>query len=70
MIGDDLTVHQRFEINGAPADSCSASLAFVGPNGTNYNLYKLRSVPMTGLQDPNNPNTYDQPLPVVYVVNS
>jgi len=58
MIGDDLTVHKRFEIDGAPADNCSEKLAFVGPNGTNYNLYKLNTVPMT------------IELPIVYVVNS
>jgi hypothetical protein len=58
MIGDDLTVHKRFEIDGAPADNCSEKLPFVGPNGTNYNLYKLNTVPMT------------VELPIVYVVNS
>ena len=57
MIADDLTVHKRLEIDGAPADNCSASLAFVGPNGINYNLYKLNTVPMTIA------------LPIVYVVN-
>ena len=58
MIGDDLTVHKRLEIDGAPADSCSASLSFVGPNGTNYTLYKLNTVPM------------NIELPIVYVVNN
>ena len=58
----DLTVEKRLELDGAPADNCSASLAFVGPNGVPYTLYKLNTVPMTGTGPQG-----DGPLSVVYV---
>ena len=44
----DLTVNPRIEISGAPADVCSAKLAFIRNNGAEYTLYKLNTVPTAG----------------------
>ena len=44
----DLTVNPKIEISGAPADICSAKLAFTRNNGAEYTLYKLNTVPTAG----------------------